>query len=200
MIFMKITGIKRQKNGRFAVYIDGEYVLSLNSKLLSEFCLDTGGEISCDQLEKIKCRANEMEADNRAMTILTYRDHSKEELRRKLSRTFDGECAQKAADHMEELGLVNDAMYAERLAYELLEKRFMSESRALFEMVRRGINREIAEDAIEKTQSDPVGRIASFLAKKYPGWKENEKIRRRALTALNRNGFKWDDIRRAIDD
>ncbi|HEX2938162.1 MAG TPA: RecX family transcriptional regulator [Ruminiclostridium sp.] len=197
---MTITQIRQQKNGRFAIYIDGEYALSVDSRTLNDSCLSKGGVITLPQLNELRETAEFRTANDRAMTILSYRDHSKEELRRKLSRTVGEEQAEKAAEHMEELGLIDDAEYAAKLARELLETRLMGDSRALYEMTKRGIDRETAENAIDEANSDPGERISRFLSKKYPGWDDDEKVRRRALAALSRNGFKWEDVRRVIDE
>lgn len=197
---MIITNIRLQKNGRYAVYIDGKYALSIDARTLAESCLSKGDEITQSQLDELANTADDRAANDRAMNILSYRDHSKEELRRKLTRTVGEERAEKAVEHMEELGLVDDTKYAEKLAHELLDRRLMGEARVLYEMTKRGIDRETALCAIENAESDAVDRIIKFLSKKYPEWKEDEKVRRRAMAALARNGFKWEDIRRAVDE
>ena len=195
---MIITEIKRQKNGRFAVYADGEYALSVNERMLSEPFLIKGGEILQEQLDALAAADSAQKANDRALTILSYRDHSKEELRRKLTRTVGADEAEKAARHMEELGLVNDDDFAEKLAEELLDRRLMGADRALFEMTCRGLDRETAREVIERLDTDPQERIARFLSKKYPNGFADEKERRRATAALSRNGFRWDDIKCAM--
>jgi regulatory protein len=195
---MTITDIKQQKNGRFAIYADGEYVLSVDERTLTQSNVSRGGETSRRELEELAEAAGEQYAADRALTILSYRDHSKEELRRKLTRTVGDEQAERAVRRMEELGLVNDDSYAEKLAKELLDRRLMGADRALFEMTRRGLDRSAASEVIERLDTDPQKRIVRFLSKKYPGGLSDEKERRRATAALSRNGFRWDDIRQAL--
>lgn len=197
---MIITNIKQQKNGRIGIYSDGEFMLSLDGHTFSQSNLVKGGEVSREELEELAAATGDQFANDRAMTILSYRDHSKEELCRKLTRTVGEEQAEKAARHMEEIGLVNDESYAEKLAEELLDRRLMGADRVLFEMTRHGLDREISQEVIERLDTDPQERILRFLSKKYPNGLDDEKERRRATAALARNGFKWDDIRCALRD
>ena len=197
---MIITNIRQQNNGRFAIYADGEYVLSVDQRTLTESDISRGGETSKQELDNLAAAADDRTATDRAMTILSYRDHSKEELRRKLTRTVGDDQAEKAAQKMEDIGLVNDENYAEKLAEELLDRRMMGASRALFEMTRRGLDRSTARDVIERLDTDPQERIGRFLSKKYPQGISDEKELRRATAALSRNGFRWDDIRSVLQE
>jgi regulatory protein len=195
---MKITNIREQKNGRFAIYADGEYRLSLNAQTLAQAGVEEGADISQETLSRLADMADDFKADDRAMTILSLRDHSKEELRRKLARTVGEEEAERAADKMEALGLVDDGRFAQQLAEELLDRRLFGADRAVYELTRKGIDRETAEELIARLDVAPQARILRFLHKKYPSAMQDEKTRKRATAALMRNGFKWEDIRGAM--
>lgn len=195
---MIITEIREQKNGRFAIYADGEYALSADAQTLALSHLRKGAEISAQELNEFAKETQEQFAKDKAMTLLSYRDHSKEELRRKLLRSVDEDSADLATQRMEELGLVNDDSFAEKFAREMLEKRLMGADRVLYEMARRGIDRELAQETVEQLDTEPEERILRFLRKKYPCGVEDEKTKRRALAALSRNGFRWSEIRSAM--
>lgn len=195
---MIITDIKQQKNGRLAVYADGEYALSVSPETLAQSNIIKGAQVTAQELNELSRAASEQNAKDKALTILSYRDHSKEELRRKLARTVGEEQAEKTAQHMQEIGLVNDEDYAEKLAQELLDRRLMGADRVLFEMTRRGLDRSMSSEVIERLDSDPDERIRRFLERKYPRGLKDEKERRRATAALSRNGFRWDDIRAVL--
>lgn len=197
---MKVTDIKQQKNGRFAVYVDGEYSLSLYKDTLLETSFAKDSEVTQKELDEAEEKDLERKANERALTILSYRDHSKEELRKKLVRTVGEKDAEKAAEHMEEIGLINDSEYAEKLANELLNSRLMGADRAVFEMTRRGIERNTAREIIERKDDNTCERIRRFIEKKYPRGISDETVRKRAVGALQRNGFRWDDIRDALND
>lgn len=195
---MTVTEIRRQKNGRYALYLDGEYSLSIDERTFSRSGLIKGSEVTAERLAELEKEAGEQSADDRAMSILALRDHSREELRRKLSRAVGEELAERTVGHMEELRLVDDESYAEKLAEELLDRRLMGADRALYEMTRRGLDKETSREVIERLDTDPRARIERFLRKKYPQGLGDEKDRRRAVAALSRNGFRYDDIREAL--
>lgn len=188
---MTITKIKKQKNGRIGIYADGEFVLSLDEATFSQSSLVKGGEVSQHEFEELAAVTGDQFANDRAMTILSYRDHSKEELRRKLIRTVGEEQAEKAAQHMEDIGLVNDESYAEKLAEELLDRRLMGADRAIFEMTRHGLDRETSKEVIERLDTDPQERIGRFLAKSIPTALKTRKsaaARRRRSHATDSDG------------
>lgn len=195
---MKITQIREQKNGRFAIYADGEYRLSADAQTIALNNLHCNAEISEDELETFAKSATEQFAKDKALTLLSYRDHSKEELKRKLERSVDEETADMAATRMEELGLVDDNAFAEKFAREMLFKRLYGKSRVLYEMEKKGLDRELSREIVEQLDLDSARRAKNFIEKKYPRGIADEKIRRRAVSALQRNGYRWDDIKEAL--
>ena len=74
----------------------------------------------------------------------------------------------------------------------------MSKRAAMSELNRKGIDREISEQVLDEIEVDYQEQIIEFLSKKYKNL-EDEKIKRRAVAALQRLGYGWDDIKRAIN-
>ena len=192
---MRISEIKPLKNGRFGIFADGNFLLSVDEETLVRSGLKPGAEVTGEQLDRLGEEAGFADAREKALRLLSYRDHSKEELRRKLARSASGEAAQAAVETMVRLGLVNDGAYAEKLARELILRRMMGRGRALRELIRRGIGRELAEEAVDGVEVDSAAQILNILKKKYPTCATDEKVRRRAVAALLRNGYEWDEIR-----
>ena len=190
---MKITEIKPRRKGLSALYLDGEFAVSVDTKTLIEHRFDVGREIDDDDLHEIIKLSNERRAKDKALWLISYRDHSKKELEQKISRTSDKDSAQKAVERMEELGLVNDERYARRYAEQLLNSKHMAKHRIVFELVQKGIERETAEMIVEELESDPREHIRIVIEKKYRNLSD-EKQKRRAAAALQRLGYRWDDI------
>lgn len=113
---MKITEIKPRRKRLSAVYIDGEFAVSLDTQTLIENRFDVGREIDDEDLHEIIKLSNERRAKDKALWLLSYREHSKKELEVKIRRTADEDSAQKAVDRMEELGLVDDERFARHYA------------------------------------------------------------------------------------
>lgn len=71
-----------------------------------------GGVIDDDQLRELLDRSEKNRAREKALYLLSMRDHSRGELERKLRRTAGEQTAAETAARMEEIGLVNDEAYA----------------------------------------------------------------------------------------
>ena len=191
---MLITAIEPRRKGLSALYLDGEFAVSLDTQTLLENRFDVGREVSDGELKDIIEKSGERRAKEKA-----YRDHTKKELQDKLRRTCDAQSAEKAADRMEELGLVNDEQYAQRYARRLLLEKRLTRRAALFEMTRKGIDKQTAEEALGAVDVDYRDNIRAVIEKKYRSIGD-EKTKRRAVAALQRLGYGWDDIRAVLEE
>lgn len=196
---MLITAIEPRRKGMSALYIDGEFVMNLDTRTLIENHFDVGREIDDDDLHEIINLSNERRAKEKALWLISYRDHSKKELTDKIRRTCDGESAEKAVERMEELGLVNDRVFAERYARKLIFTKHMSKTAASFELARKGIDRELADEILESIEVNEREQIREVIDKKYRNLSD-EKIKRRAFSALQRLGYRFDDIRAVLEE
>ena len=182
-----------------ALFIDGEYVMNLDAQTLIENRFDVGREIDDDELKEMIDYSNERRAKEKALWLISYRDHSKKELKDKIQRTCDSDSAEKAVERMEELGLVNDEVFAQRYARKLLFQKKMTKRAAAFELSRKGIDKETAETVLDEIEVDYRENIREILERKYRNLND-EKTKRRAVAALQRLGYGWDDIRAVLSE
>lgn len=196
---MKITEIKPRRKRLSAVYIDGEFAVSLDTQTLIENRFDVGREIDDEDLHEIIKLSNERRAKEKALWLLSYREHSKKELEDKIRRTADETSAQKAVDRMEELGLVDDERFARHYAEKLLNSKHMSKRGIAFELTRKGIDKETAEQLCDGLDIDVHEQIRAVIEKKYRNLSD-EKVKRRAVAALQRLGYRWDDIKSVLSE
>ena len=192
---MKITEIRPRRKRLSALYIDGEFAVSLDTQTLIENRFDVGREIDDEDLQEIIKLSNERRAKDKALWLLSYREHSKKELEEKIRRTADEDSAQKAVDRMEELGLVDDERFARHYAEKLLN----SKRGIAFELTRKGIDKETAEQLCDELDIDVHEQIRAVIEKKYRNLSD-EKVKRRAVAALQRLGYRWDDIKSVISE
>lgn len=196
---MRITEIRKLKSGRYGIFADGEYVDSLDDETLVLSRLKTGREIDESELAEILLEAKKRRAKDKAMNLLSFRDHSKAELVKKLSPKLGEEAAEEAAEKMEEIGLVNDADYALKFAKELIFTKLLGRDRVLYELSQRGIDRELAFSALESIEFDPIENARRLLLKKYPRGIQDESARRKAAALLTRSGYRFSEIKSALN-
>lgn len=196
---MLITAIEPRRKAMSALYLDGEYVMNLDTRTLIENRFDVGKDIDDEDLHEIIRLSNERRAKEKALWLISYRDHSKKELADKIKRTCDEESADKAVERMEELGLVNDESYALHYAQKLIFTKHMSKNAVVYELARKGIDKELASEILDEIEVDSSEQIRIIIDKKYKNISD-EKIRRRAVAALQRLGYRWDEIKGVIEE
>ena len=196
---MLITAIEPRRKAMSALYLDGEYVMNLDTRTLIENRFDVGKDIDDEDLHEIIRLSNERRAKETALWLISYRDHSKKELADKIKRTCDEESADKAVERMEELGLVNDESYALHYAQKLIFTKHMSKNAVVYELARKGIDKELAAEILDEIEVDSSEQIRMIIDKKYKNISD-EKIRRRAVAALQRLGYRWDEIKGVIEE
>ncbi|TGJ77302.1 regulatory protein RecX [Caproiciproducens galactitolivorans] len=197
---MLITAVEPRRKSLSALFIDGEFAVNIDTETLLKSGFRAGQEISDEQLHELIQASDSRRASEKALYLLERRSYSQKELADKISRVASREAAEAAAQHMADIGLVNDEDYAKRLAADLLCRKGYSASRTRRELQQKGIDRELAEQIIEEAVPDPVEKIKEILRKKYGGMPQDEKGRRRSIAALQRLGYFWDDIRTAINE
>jgi len=136
---------------------------------------------------------------NRALWYLGRRDYGARELRQRLLRPRpdkplpnEGD-VDRAIARLLELGLLNDARYAQRLA-EALSRNGYGARAIAFELKKRGLD-EVVEAPVTDSE-----RITELLSSKYASKLGDEKGRQAVFNALIRKGFGYADIRNAMKD
>lgn len=196
---MILTDYSETKRGNIALFLDGAFAFSISPEAFTAAGLRTGDELDQRTVAELREASDLKKAKDKALTLLSYKQYTSAELEKRLCEHTTPEAASLAVERMEALGLVNDGDYAERYARRLAA-RGLGERRMRMEMRQKGLPQETVDFALSHLESDPAGRARELLEKKYPLWREDEKIRRRAYAALARRGFGSDDIRRAMGD
>ena len=97
-------------------------------------------------------------AEEKALHLLARRDHSREELRRKLqARAFTPEEIEKALEWLEEREILDDLRYAQKLAISLTREKLLGPQRVSQKLFQKGIPAELAKEAMEKAD-ETLGR------------------------------------------
>lgn len=195
---MIITDVRPRRHRLSQLYIDGEEAVKVDTETWLRSGFMPGDEISDEELHGLFEASAEHRAHEKALYLLEYRAHSKKELADKIARAeMDRSAAERAAERMEELGLVDDEQYARRLAEELFTRKRFGARRVRQELRQRGIDDAIVSQVMEKltpVRDENADRIRDIVERKYPTAWQDEKARRRAIAALQRYGYGMEDI------
>ena len=200
---MKITA-KSGRKDKIHIYIDGEYLLTVDEIFWFSCGLVSGDEINEEELTAFEEAAGSRRAFNSALNSLDYRDHSEKEIRAKLLRKHDADYVDEAVEKLIELDLVNDERYAENYARELFERKKFGKMRIKSELRAKGISADIANAAVEELyeeeEPDNVQRIVDIIGKRYYNRMNDEVGRKKVFSAMQRMGYSFSDIREAMSE
>lgn len=194
---MILTDYSQTKRGNFALFLDGDFAFSVSPEAFAQAGLRVGQALDEAAVAELRAQSDFKKAKDKALTLLSYKQYTSAELEKRLRDHVPPEAASLAVERMESLGLINDDDYAQRYA-QRLAARGMGERRIRMEMRQKGLPQETIDFVLSHLEMDGAGEARALLEKKYPLWREDEKIRRRAYAALVRRGFGSDDIRRAM--
>ena len=196
---MKIEKIERSKHKqeRVLVYLEGGDLLRITESELLRFGLCIGLDIDDRTVVELQQSGARSETRVRAANMISARPLSRRELVKRLREKGALESdAEAAADWLEEIGALNDADYASMLVRHY-DGMGYGEAKIRDELYRRGVGRELWEDALAASP-DAQETIARVIAQKTKGRALDEKGRKRLSDMLLRRGFAWRDVRAAL--
>ncbi|MBC8570894.1 regulatory protein RecX [Zongyangia hominis] len=196
---MLITAIEPFKGSKYNIFVEGEYALTADIEIILELRLRAGQAVTPEDLEEIRVRCDTRRARERALYLLSFRDHSKKELSDKLRKNYDEDIVSEVVERLEGAGLLDDAAYARGRARDLIERKRYGEKRVRQELKIRGIASDIIDEVLsELKQDDREERLVSLIEAKYLGKLRGENGTARVTAALARMGYPYDEIRRAL--
>lgn len=196
MVIQELKPSKRVEGRWLAVLEDGS-ILRLGANQVADFALYAGRALEPDEAQALLCAARRDGLKEKALELLTRKPQSRRELERRLEQWGAQEDeAQAICGRMEELGFLDDAAYAAQIVRYYSAKGF-GEKKLRDELYRRGLPRELWEDALAQAQ-DPAGAIDAFVEKKLAGRTPDRVELQKVSAALARRGYAWSDISDAL--
>lgn len=196
---MVIQDLKPSKRvpGRWLAAMEDGSILRLGENEVLSFNLYAGRELSDQEAQALTQSVERSDRKLRAMNLAAGKPISRRELERKLAGWGAGEEEQEAVcSRLEDLGYLNDAAYAAQVARHYWGRGY-GQRKIQDELYRRGIPRELWDQALEQCQ-DPAEAIDAFLTKKLGGGLVDRKELQKVSAALARRGYQWSDISDAL--
>jgi regulatory protein len=141
-----------------------------------------------------------------ALKILTRRDHSEAELRRKLAdKGISAEASDAAVDSLKRCGYLDDWKFACRWAESAVRNGKGYGSRLRFELSRRGIAEETASEVAERIRSEfnETETVKALVSRKFAAFAPrdaDDRQKRRVISYLQRRGFSLSAILQVFRD
>ena len=201
-IYVIITSIKKSKKGNILIYADNNYLASVLPEVFLKSGLKIGSYIDDEILESLNEEINLNKAKEKALRLLSFRAHSKHELKNTIKNSLGEKYAEGAAEKMENLGLINDKEFAFLYAKELFFKKLYSIKRVKYELTKKGVENNIIEETLSKIDINEEENIKKIFLKKHTdkNTTENEKELRKLVSYCQRLGYSWSVINSAINE
>ena len=196
---MKITEAAIRRRRLYLVRMDNDSEYMVDRQTFDESPYRVGAEMTEEQLEALLEKSQYNRARERALYLLGLRDHACSELEKKLYTEATPEIATAVVTRLQEVGLLDDARYAARLAQHLSEHKQYPRRRIEQELRHRGIHPDTICDALATLDGEDFEQALALLRKKYYNKLNTPEDRRRVTAALARRGFSYGSIRSAMD-
>jgi regulatory protein len=198
----KITAIKAGRNPkvrRSGIYLDGKFAFSLDNEVVARELLKVGGELSAKEADLLMRSDLSQRCLNAALRLLSYRPRSEAETRERLQRRgYNADEIERAVARLKRLDLLNDTAFAEFWKENRTSFRPGSQRMLKLELRRKGVEREVADKAVEDVDdAENAYRAALDKARTIPV-SDYQVFRRRLGGYLQRRGFSYGVINNIV--
>jgi regulatory protein len=201
----EITAIEPQKKkkDRVNIYLDGQFAFGLSFQQFADANLKVGQEITQDEINKLIKLSEFGKIFDKTLKFLSFRPRSKWEIENYLKNKKAGtEVENKVLAKLEKLGLVNDLEFANWWIENRLKFRPRGPVILKSELIKKGIDREIIDQILEKiddqSQHELALKIAQKQAQKFKNL-DKSKFFQKMAGFLGRRGFSWEITKAVID-
>ena len=196
---MWIKELKKQKNGKVSVRIDGAEGFVLYASEAAAFGLREESELPREVYQEICESILKRRARARLLHLLAARDYPSAVLEQKLKKDGHPDAViEDAVRYVKDSGFVDDERYAGE--YVRMHQRTKTRRQIAYALSQKGIRRDTVQKALAYGyEADETQMIRAFLEKKkYDPETASASERRRISQALLRRGFSPFEISRQV--
>jgi regulatory protein len=204
-----VTGLHEhpRHRGRFTIEVDGEEVAVVGIEAIADLALQTGKSLTSADRGALETANRRTHLFDKSLDLLAVRARSTRDLRVRLRRASAPESdVEWVLSRLQSLGYLDDSSFARQVAHSRIMNGGTSKRGIVTELYKRGIPREIADEAIEATLADVeldeyAAAVAAAQKRVRSMGQVDPVVRRRRLYAfLARRGYEPDVARRVVRD
>jgi len=185
--------------------LDEEFAFGLDAAVVTKFNLSVGDRLSEEKIDLLLQEEEKRRLKEKAYRYLAGRAHSEKELRDKLLRKgFEETHIDGVIADLKDVGYLDDANFARAFAQSRLSNKPMGAFLLRRELHAKGVAKPLIDKAIEEAyagvdEEELAADLVQCRAARYRDLEENKK-KKRLYDFLRRRGFKWDVVRRVIEE
>jgi regulatory protein len=204
-----ITAIEAQKTNddRASVFLDGEFAFGVHQDVVVKHGLRVGQTLTPEEQQEIEHDEQYVQAKQRALDYLAHKPRTETEVRRKLRREEEVSdvVMEDVVARLYELNYLDDEAYAEDYVRNRFASKKYGPDRIRRELRERGIDRHIAEEAVQSLFADKdLTAVAREHAekrwKRLAGEEDPRRRKQKLYRYLRRRGFSSGTISPLLDE
>ena len=196
----RVEEVSQFKGEILRVDFDCREPIFINSSVVSNLGIRSGITMTEEDIEEAVSKNDFRRARERALYLLDERDYGYVEMFKKLENNYSEDICYEVVNDLSRLGLIDDRRYAQKCAEYFLTRKLWGKYRAREEMHRRGIPREIVEEALGEYEDGTAERLTELIEKKYLRRLHEENGVNKVKAALARQGYGYDEINAALKE
>jgi regulatory protein len=197
---MLITKIAKavKTDGRYNIFLDGEFSFSLDQSQLVELRLRKGQELSESEVRTLMAESDFGKNYLRALDLISRRLRSEREIRDYgFKKHWSEQNIERVVKRLYEHGYLND----EKFAAAFMRSKAATQNKSLRQLKlalrRKGISQEIITAAIAAEENySEAESLKKLIQKKRSRYDDPKKL----VAYLVRQGYNYDDVKLALDE
>ena len=194
---MRITSLKQVTAEHVNVILEDETEVKSTLGTVTQLRLFSGKELDARGFDLLVRESKRALSREKALELVSQRQMSAKELNRKLrDKGADEETAEYCVQWITERGLIDEERYAAAIVRHYAAKGY-GEGRIRQELARRGLPRELWEDALGQMPEDS-SKLDRLIASKLRDPADRDAVRKLSAS-LFRRGYSGEEIREALE-
>lgn len=137
-------------------------------------------------------------AKSKVLKYILYKKRSKQEVKNKFYNSIEEEMLNNIIDELEENGYIDDFNYVERAVNEYIALNNLSLKEVRYKLMAKGINSGLIDEYFSKYQ-ERMQEYEVYSARNLIIKKEKQMDENTLMQFLLKKGYKYDNIRQAIE-
>ncbi len=198
---VRLTQQKRHSN-RYNCYFDNDERISIVDDMIFKFDLSAGKELSETEMLALKVEADKAFTREKALELLSLREHGSGELRTKLmQKGYEKAVIAEVLDYLKEKNYLNDERFADLFSQELIQRKQFGPMKVKEKLFQRGMSSSLIQNILlNYDRETQVENCRFHFLKKFKTNTsfENREEKAKAVRFLQGKGFGWDVINSVI--
>ncbi len=200
---LRLSQQKKHPN-RYNCFLDNDERISITDDLIFKFQLSSGKDLSEEEIVKLKAEADRAFTREKALELLSLREHGSGELRTKLlQKGYDKVIISEVIDYLKQKNYLNDERFAELYSEELIQRKQLGPMKVKEKLFQRGMSSSLIRNILSGYDHETQVENCRFhFHKKFKSNTsfETREEKAKAIRFLQGKGFGWDVIAEIVNN